>query len=84
MQFIDSKYINSIDITVTQMCIRDRVGDNNSDMKISVMADVGRCDYKKNILPREDSVIVMVRVACLLYTSCWESRESCSWRLLRA
>ena len=26
--------------------IRAIVGENNSDMKISVMADVGRCDYK--------------------------------------
>ena len=30
--------------------IRAIVGDNNSDMKISVMADVGRCDYKKDII----------------------------------
>ena len=40
-----------------EAAIREIVGDNNSDMKISVMADVGRCDYKKDILPREDSVI---------------------------
>ena len=25
--------------------IREIVGDNNSDLKIAVMADVGRCDY---------------------------------------
>ena len=36
-------------------------------MKISVMADVGRCDYKKDILPREDSVIDMVRVATYVH-----------------
>ena len=47
--------------------IREIVGDNNSDMKISVMADVGRCDYKKDILPREDSVIDMVRVATYVH-----------------
>lgn len=27
--------------------IRDIVGDNDTDMKISVMADVGRTDYKR-------------------------------------
>lgn len=43
--------------------IRAIVGDNNSDLKISVMADVGRCDYKKDIIDRKDSVIDMVRVA---------------------
>lgn len=43
--------------------IREIVGDNNSDMKISVMADVGRCDYKKDIIDKKDSVIDMVRVA---------------------
>ena len=31
--------------------IRDIVGDNDTDMKISVMADVGRTDYKKDIIP---------------------------------
>lgn len=47
--------------------IRAIVGDNNSDMKISVMADVGRCDYKKDILPKEESVIDMVRVATYVH-----------------
>ena len=50
-----------------EAAIREIVGDNNSDMKISVMADVGRCDYKKDILPREDSVIDMVRVATYVH-----------------
>ena len=44
------------------------VGDNNSDLKISVMADVGRCDYKKDIIDRKDSVIDMVRVATYINT----------------
>ena len=30
--------------------IRAIVGDNNTNMKISVMADVGRCDYEKDII----------------------------------
>ena len=48
--------------------IRAIVGDNNSDLKISVMADVGRCDYKKDIIDRKDSVIDMVRVATYINT----------------
>lgn len=47
--------------------IRAIVGDNVSDMKISVMADVGRCDYKTDFLPKKDSVIDMVRVACYIH-----------------
>ncbi len=47
--------------------IRKIVGDNLSDMKISVMADVGRCDYKTDFLPKKDSVIDMVRVACYIH-----------------
>ncbi|HIZ44637.1 MAG TPA: aldolase catalytic domain-containing protein [Firmicutes bacterium] len=46
--------------------IRAIVGDNISDMKISVMADVGRCDFRKDFLPKEESVIDMVRVACYI------------------
>lgn len=47
--------------------IRAIVGDNNSDMKIAVMADVGRCDYKNDILPKKDSVIDMIRVATYVH-----------------
>lgn len=47
--------------------IRSIVGDNVSDMKISVMADVGRCDYKTDFLPASESVIDMVRVACYIH-----------------
>ena len=46
--------------------IRAIVGDNNSSLKISVMADVGRCDFK-SILPRKDSVIDLVRVATYIH-----------------
>ena len=48
--------------------IRDIVGDNNTDLKISVMADVGRTDYKKDILPKKDSVIDMIRIATYVNT----------------
>lgn len=47
--------------------IRSIVGENDSDLKISVMADVGRCDYKTDFLPRSESVIDMVRVACYIH-----------------
>lgn len=47
--------------------IRAIVGDNPSDMKIAVMADVGRCDYKEDFLPKSESVIDMVRVACYIH-----------------
>lgn len=47
--------------------IRKIVGDNISDMKISVMADVGRCDFKTDFVPKSESVIDMVRVACYIH-----------------
>lgn len=47
--------------------IRKIVGDNNSDMKISVMSDVGRTDYKNDIIDKKDSVIDMVRTACYIH-----------------
>lgn len=47
--------------------IRSIVGDNPSDMKIAVMADVGRCDYKEDFIPKSESVIDMVRVACYIH-----------------
>lgn len=47
--------------------IRAIVSDNNTDMKISVMADVGRCDYKTDFIPKKDSVIDMVRIACYIH-----------------
>ena len=48
--------------------IRDIVGDNNTDLKISVMSDVGRTDYKKDIIPKTDSVIDMIRIATYINT----------------
>lgn len=48
--------------------LRAIVGDNDTDLKISVMADVGRCDYKTDIIDRKDSVIDMVRVATYINT----------------
>lgn len=48
--------------------IRAVVGDNMTDLKISVMADVGRTNYKEDILNSKDSVIDMVRVATYINT----------------
>jgi 4-hydroxy 2-oxovalerate aldolase len=47
--------------------IRKIVGDNNTDLKIAVMADVGRCDYKNDIHPKNESPIDMIRVACYIH-----------------
>jgi len=47
--------------------IRSIVGDNVSDMKIAVMADVGRCDFKEDFIPKSESVIDMIRVACYIH-----------------
>jgi 4-hydroxy 2-oxovalerate aldolase len=47
--------------------IRGIVGDNPSDMKLAVMADVGRCDYKKDIIDKKDSVIDLIRVATYVH-----------------
>ena len=48
--------------------LRAVVGDNLSDLKIAVMADVGRCDYKKDIINKADSAIDLIRVATYLST----------------
>ncbi len=46
--------------------IRRIVGDNNTDMKIAVMADIGRT-FKEEIKPKSESVIDMIRVACYIH-----------------
>lgn len=43
--------------------IRRIVGDNNTALKLSVMADAERCDYREDIPPKNQSVIAMIRVA---------------------
>jgi 4-hydroxy 2-oxovalerate aldolase len=47
--------------------IRRVVGDKNPSPKISVMADVERTDYHTDILPRDKSMVDMVRVACYIH-----------------
>ena len=46
--------------------IRDIVGENDTDLKIAAMADVGRCNFKRDILPKSESPIDLIRVACYL------------------
>lgn len=48
--------------------IRHIVEENNTGMKIAVMADVGRCNYKRDIIPKNESVIDLVRVATYINT----------------
>ena len=48
--------------------IRAVVGDNDTDLKIAVMADVGRCDYKNDIRKKSESPVDLVRVATYINT----------------
>ncbi len=48
--------------------IRRIVGNNDTDMKIAVMADVGRCNLERDLLPKSESVIDMVRIATYITT----------------
>ena len=43
--------------------IRAIVGDNESDLKIAIMADVGRCNYKQDIRPKSESPVDLIRIA---------------------
>lgn len=55
-KFCDDEYIRSV------------VGENNTDLKIAVMADVGRCNYKNDIHNRDESPVDLIRVATYLHT----------------
>jgi len=47
--------------------VRRVVGDNPTPMKLSVMADAERTDYHDDILPKDQSVLDMVRVATYIH-----------------
>jgi 4-hydroxy 2-oxovalerate aldolase len=47
--------------------LRRIVGDNPTGLKLAAMADAEKCDYKTDILPRKDSVLDMIRVACYIH-----------------
>lgn len=48
--------------------IRKIVGENKTNLKIAVMADVGRTDVAKDILPKKDSPIDLIRIATYINT----------------
>lgn len=54
-KFCDDDYLYSI------------VGENNTDLKIAIMADVGRCNYKNDIHDRSNSPVDLIRVATYLH-----------------
>jgi len=54
------KYSNEDDI-------RRIVGDNDSDLKLSAMADAEKSNYKQDILPKKDSVLDLIRVATYIH-----------------
>ena len=49
--------------------VRDVIGENeNTGLKLAVMADVGRCNYKQDIAPKSESPIDLIRVATYINT----------------
>ena len=50
----------------TEDDVRRIVGDNQTELTLSVMADVDRTDYHEDIPPRDKSVVGLVRVACYI------------------
>jgi 4-hydroxy 2-oxovalerate aldolase len=47
--------------------LRRIVGDNQTSLKLSIMADAERTDYREDIPPKSQSVIDMVRVATYIH-----------------
>lgn len=47
--------------------IKRIVGDNKRDVKISVMADAEKCDYKTDIVDKSQSPVDMIRVATYIH-----------------
>ena len=43
--------------------LRRIVGENNTPLKLSAMADAGKSDWRADILPKSESVLDMIRVA---------------------
>lgn len=60
--------------------IRKIVGDNKTGLKIAVMADVGRTDFQKDIIPKKDSPIDIIRIATYINTipAAVEMIENCA------
>ncbi len=47
--------------------IRKVVGDNKTNLKISIMIDVGRCNYMNDIHNKSDSPVDLIRIATYIY-----------------
>ncbi|MFC1915442.1 aldolase catalytic domain-containing protein [Chloroflexota bacterium] len=47
--------------------IRRIVGENDTPLKLSAMADAEKSDYREDILPRDQSVLDMIRVATYIH-----------------
>ena len=47
--------------------LREIVGENPTSLKISVMADTGRTDYKNDIMKKSDSVVDLYRIATYIH-----------------
>jgi len=47
--------------------MRRIVGDNDSPLKLTAMADAEKTDYKEDILPKEQSVLDIIRVATYVH-----------------
>lgn len=54
-KFCDDDYIRSV------------IGDDEKKVKIAIMADVGRCNYKEDIHERSESPVDLVRVATYVH-----------------
>ncbi len=68
----NSKEIYSVDkFGAWRFCAEDDVrrivGDNKRDVKIAVMADAEKCDYKTDIVNKADSSIDVIRVATYIH-----------------
>ena len=47
--------------------LRRIVGDNDTTLKLSAMADADKSDYREDILPKSESVLDMIRVATYIH-----------------
>ena len=47
--------------------MRRIVGDNDTPLKLSAMSDAEKSDYETDILPRDQSVLDMIRIACYIH-----------------
>ena len=65
------KIFNEDDFGPWKFCaekdIRRIVGENDTDLKVAVMADVGRTDFKQDVIPKSESVIDLIRVATYIH-----------------